>query len=151
MCWTPTLLSSRSPLSSTSCSAARRMFTPAYAERNAPTRFLLILGCCEMFHLCFFSAAHQRCLFSSRRSAPLLIVAVHPRGSRHVCVSRPRFLKPGSAFCHHPGISEKACIGVFRAGTLLSAVLRGKSPQLLFQVRSLEPDGSFAHAGACVL
>lgn len=40
-----------------------------------------------------FSAAHQRCLFSSRRSAPMLIVAVHLRGSRHVCVSRPRVLK----------------------------------------------------------
>lgn len=65
----------------------------------------------------------------------MLIVAVHLRGSRHVCVSRPRVLKL---------ISEKACIGVFRAGTLLSAVLRGKSPQLLlFQVCSLEPDGSF--------
>lgn len=82
----------------------------------------------------------------------MLIVAVHLGGSRRVCVSRPRFLKPGFALlCRHPGISGKACIGVFRAGTLLSAVLRGKSPQLLFQVRSLEPDGSLVHAGACVL
>lgn len=97
-----------------------------------------------------FAAARQRCLFSPRRSAPMLIVALHLRGSRHVCVRRPRFLKPGSALlCHHPGSSEKACIGVFRPGTLHSAVLGGKSPQLL--LRSLEPDGSFAHAGACVL
>lgn len=57
-------------------------------RENAPTRFLPVLDCREIFHLCV-PAARQRCLFSSRRSAPTLIVAVHLntiRGSQHVCV-----------------------------------------------------------------
>lgn len=56
---------------------------------------------------------------------------------------RLKTIRRGSAFCRRPVISEEACIGVFVAQTLLSALLRGKSPQmLLFQGRSFKPGDS---------
>lgn len=140
-CWTPTLLSSCSPLTSTSCSAARRMFTLAYAETVPP------LASSLSWIDVFLQPLRDVCLllFVSRRS-------VHLNAIRGACLwYLPPIVKPGSAFCHHPVICEKACIGVFTAQTRLSAVPRGKSPpRLLFQVRSFEPDDSSAHAGANV-
>lgn len=120
-----------------------------------PTRQHILLGCSQDVHssicrdhaplasclswiavkyfICVFLQP-LRCLFASllQRSAPTLIVAVHLNTIRR-----------GSAFCHRAVIFEKACIGVFVAQTQLSALLRGKSPQmLLFQVLSFKPDDS---------
>lgn len=152
ICWTPTLLSSYSPLTNTSCSIAHWMFLLWSGETLPPlTSYLSWISvkyfiCLRFCHLSLNQLMTENndlleymvCVFS---------VSEDYSGGRlslndgHVMLWYfPLTLKPLFGFCHYPVIFGKSVYVEYLTVTLLTPVTGGKSQFMLFSVHSPETD-----------